>query len=149
MTPELRHGLKLHLCQRAPDAAKLFAPNPVTFAFLDANHCHPWPIADMLALQPALAPGAWVAIHDIELPRMARGYEEATGQKVDWHQKGVQVLFEHWPSEKIRGSGEAFNIGAIRMPDKRTLTAEDFRAALDIPWEVAHSDDLRAQLGLA
>lgn len=147
MTPELRHGLKLHPFERAPDAARLFAPNPVPFAFLDANHCHPWPIADVLALQPALAPGAWVAVHDIELPRMARGYEEATGQKVDWHQKGVQVLFEHWPFEKIRGVGEAFNIGAIRMPEKRILTAEDFRGALDIPWESAPSDDLAAQLG--
>ena len=107
------------------------------------------PIADILALQPALRPGAWVVIHDVNLPRVAREHEQRTGTKVDWHQSGVERLLAHWPYEKIAGEGGAFNIGAIRMPLSGRLSAADFKDLTDLPWETKVHQEYLELLGRA
>lgn len=108
-----------------------------SFAFIDANHLHPWAAADLLGLLPALAPGAWVALHDIRLPmidrsRWRRGY-------------GPHNLFERWPGEKIRG-GTDDNIGAIRMPDDLIDVACCLSETFQQPWEVALPDEVCSAL---
>lgn len=80
----------------------------VTFdlAFVDADHRHPWPLLDVLHLAPALRREAWVGLHDIRLSTIdPRG----GGHGAEW-------VFDRWPFEKRCGVGDAFNVGAIRLP---------------------------------
>lgn len=97
------------------------------FAFIDANHLHPWATVDLLGLLPTLAPSAWVAVHDVRLPFLPG--------RTDTRGHGPRHLFETWPGEK-RQSGSGDNIGAIRLPgnlgDVRTMV----QASLRRPWEV-------------
>src|SRR5690606_9798130 len=41
-------------------ARQRLAGRRVDFAFVDGNHYHPWPVADVMALLPVLSPGAWI-----------------------------------------------------------------------------------------
>ncbi len=72
---------------------------------------------------------------DINLVAVAEAYEQRTGERVEWHHRGAQVLFETWPFRKMRGGGGAKNIGAIRLPTDRPLEAADLGDAIDHPWE--------------
>lgn len=138
MVPELAHGVELHIRGTAATAGKMFASRPVSLAFIDADHRHPAPTADLLHLLPALAPGAWVVLHDIMLPELL------AMQGKPGTERGAAVLFERWPFEKIRGGGPtdrgmrvgARNIGAIRLPTDRRVSAEDLRGAIREAWEV-------------
>jgi hypothetical protein len=96
------------------------------FAFIDANHLHPWAAADLLALLPALAPGAWVAMHDIRLPLL--NCHDARGH-------GPRYVFDSWTGEK-RAGGSDDNIGAIRLPHHLSDVADVLRAPLQRAWEV-------------
>jgi hypothetical protein len=110
------------------------------FAFIDANHLHPWATVDLLGLLPVLAPGAWVAIHDIRLPLLER--------RLGRPGHGPRHLFETWPGEKRQGGGED-NIGAIKLPmDSREIGAA-VQAALRKPWEVALPDHVLEALQIA
>jgi hypothetical protein len=100
----------------------------VGLIFVDGNHDHPWPLLDVLHLAPYLKPGAWIALHDIALPRLFPQYQTF----------GPTWLFERWPLlEKRQGvDPDAQNTGAIRLPaDLRDLIP----VALDLlqrhPWE--------------
>lgn len=97
------------------DARRLVAqclPGVVDLIFVDGNHGHPWPLLDVLHLAPVARPEAWVALHDLALPRL---YPQFQTYGPGW-------LFAAWPGEKIAGTGEAENIGAVRLPvDLRDL----------------------------
>lgn len=147
MAPELRAGLQLHVGMVAADAGRLLADDPVALAFIDADHRHPCPTADLLHLLPALAPGAWVVLHDIDLPAAAARYESAHGVEVEWHQAGAQLLYEFWPYEKFRGTGDGANIGAIRIPTARPVNAPILRDLIDRPWETTPDGASRRVLG--
>lgn len=154
MAPELAAGLRLHVRGTAAAAGRLLAGAGIDLAFIDADHRHPAPTADLLLLLPALARGAWVVLHDIALPEIARREEERTGKKADWHEHGAEWLFERWPFEKIRGGGigeriGASNIGAIRLPEDRDVAAADLRELIGLPWEVEPGEAERRALGLA
>jgi hypothetical protein len=97
------------------------------FAFIDANHLHPWATVDLLGLLPALAPSAWVALHDVRLP-FVPGRTDTRGH-------GARHLFETWPGEKRQG-GTDDNIGAIRLPDDLDDIRAIAQASLRQPWEV-------------
>ena len=145
MVPELAHGVKLHVRGTAAAAAAALRAHPVSLALIDADHRHPCPTADLLTLLPALRPGAWVALHDIALPEIAAAHERRTGEQVSWGERGAQLLFEHWPFEKVRGGGTADrigarNIGAIRIPIDHAVSVDDLQALIDQPWEVVPDD---------
>jgi hypothetical protein len=97
----------------------------VDFAFIDANHHHPFPLLDVLHLAPVMRPGAWIALHDIELPRLYPQFQS----------HGPMWLFECWPGPKIRGEGDAENIGAVQMPADLETLAPMAVALLDRKWE--------------
>ncbi len=109
------------------------------FAFIDANHFHPWAAADLLGLLPVLTPGAWVAIHDIRPPRV-EGRKSHSGH-------GPGHLFELWPGEKRQG-GSGNNIGAIRLPNALTDAERWLRSTLEQPWQVALPDEHCSALGI-
>jgi hypothetical protein len=110
-----------------------------TFAFIDANHKHPWATVDLLGLASVLSPGAWVALHDIRLPllRPDRGVLCA----------GPGFLFDTWPGEKRQAGGDG-NIGAIRLPEDPREIRLAVRQALDRPWETSVSAHVCAAVSI-
>ncbi|MBY0337403.1 MAG: class I SAM-dependent methyltransferase [Acetobacteraceae bacterium] len=93
-------------------------------AFIDAHHSHPWPALDMLATLPAVKPGGWIMLHDINLSVIA-GHEL---------ERGPSYLFARWGGERVRQPGSLPNIGAVQTPDPGT--AFDWTLdALELPWE--------------
>jgi len=149
--PELAGFWKLHVRKTAREAGRTFRKEKVSLAFIDADHRHPAPTADLLWLLPSLAPGAWVALHDVDLPNVALAHEKRTGEKVTWHERGAKELFDGWPFEKIRGGtvGEqcgGTNIGAICVPEG--VTAKDLRHIVERPWEVEADREMKSVLGV-
>lgn len=123
----------------AADAGRAFAGRNIALAFVDADHRHPAPCVDVLALVPAMAPGGWIVLHDIDLPAEAERYEACKGVRVDWKQHGAKWLFDAWPFEKLVPPGHR-NIGAVRLPTDRTLTAAALASCLHDPakpWEMS------------
>ncbi len=144
MVADLAHGATVHAGRTAAQAGVTLPARSVELAFIDADHRHPMPTADLLALAPALAPGAWVALHDLAL-------HESTGGR----EYGPAALFEAWPFEKVRGlrasNGKpgCANVGLIRVPD-RPLVASDVLGSLRRPWEIRRgSPEGRAVEGVA
>lgn len=124
MFPAGRAIWELHLGKTAVDAGAMLSGRDVPLAFIDAAHSHPWPALDLLALVPALAPGAWVALHDVFLAR--------------WGMKpvfGPEYLFRFWPGEKRACRGRA-NIAAIRIPADRAQARAWILSILAEPWHV-------------
>jgi hypothetical protein len=115
------------------------SPQRYDLAFIDGDHRHPWPLFDLLHLAPVLIPGAWVALHDISLPRCWPKFP----------QHGAQWLFEQWSGEKVAGVGDAENIGAVRLPaNLRELNAVAVALVEQSPWQTAlvHADVALAEI---
>jgi len=113
----------------ARQAGERLRAQSIDLAFIDANHRHPWPLSDLLYLAPVLRPGAWVALHDIDLPRLYPAYA-AEGA-------GAQYLFEAWPWEKLRAPGPVSNIGAVRLPVDLAALVPLAIDLLNRPWQAA------------
>jgi predicted O-methyltransferase YrrM len=95
-----------------------FAPDSIEFAFVDANHMHPWPALDLLALLPCLRPGAEVAFHDINLPLHHPEYDH-------W---GAKHLFDGLETIKhVDPETNPPNIGSIIVPSDRDSFAGQIR----------------------
>ena len=114
LAPDLSDQIRIHHHCNARDACKQFAPAELHLAFIDADHRHPATSLDLLAVLPALTPGAWVILHDIELDLIQSNQPNDPGS-----QSGPHQLFEKWPYAKVRESCADLrhsNIGAIQMP---------------------------------
>lgn len=131
---------QLH-CGKALDAARVFDGQDVPLAFIDANHAHPWPTLDALALLPAMAPDGWYVLHDINLPQIYK-----TG---GFRQYGAQFLHDGWPGEKRRSGGTQDNIGAIRLLGEINRSRAALVELLSIPWETkVHESVCPAVMGV-
>lgn len=124
MVPNLSENWSLFCGEGACDAAQRYRERGVQLAFIDADHRHPWPTLDALALLPALAGSAWIVLHDIVLPQIS-----------DFKVFGAQCLFNEWPGEKRRSVFGQGNIGAIRLPGEREVAEKWLRDILRIPWQ--------------
>jgi len=132
IAPGLAHACDIHINKTALDAHEF--TDRAQLAFIDGEHRHPGPLADVLALSAILEPGSWVVLHDIILPTIAR----RTGN--DWLEHGASHLFDHWPGEKLAGleNGEPVggaNIGAIRLPASPTTLRNWLRPIALLPFE--------------
>ena len=103
------------------------APGSFDLLFIDANHAHPWPLLDLLHLVHVARPGAWVALHDIQLPVINPAYQVY----------GPMWLFDAWPFDKVHGVDGSRNIGAVRLPDDIRQLVPMALELLDRPWEHA------------
>ena len=111
---------------------QLFAAGELTFAFIDGNHRHPWPLVDVLQVQQVMERG-WILMHDIDLPDLIERVA-AAGQPVDHAPVyGAKHVFDFWPHEKIR----AGNIGAIRIPADRSSLVDFVEKLRALPAEVS------------
>jgi hypothetical protein len=61
--PELLPAYDLHTGKTSLDAEAIL-PSPLDFAYIDANHEHPWAAIDCLCLLPHLADTAIIGFHD-------------------------------------------------------------------------------------
>lgn len=112
MYPDHRHGWVLQTGAEARHVHHNLLPGSIDLLFIDGNHGHPWPLLDVLHLAPLARGEAWIALHDLVLPRLYPQYQTF----------GPAWLFAAWPGEKRAGIGEAENIGAVRLPaDLREL----------------------------
>ena len=94
------------------------------FIFIDAHHGHPWPTLDLLCLLPYATPGAWVALHDINLPVIAEP------------SFGADYVLRDWPREPlISDEVPVPNIGAIRLSDAGEHDAQHLLRVLNRPWD--------------
>jgi len=125
--PQPRARWQLDAACDARLACTRYSAGPIDLALVDANHRHPWPLVDLLYLASILRPAAWVALHDIDLPRLYPAYA-AEGS-------GAQYLFEAWPFEKVRAPGAVSNIGAVRLPADLAELVPMALALLHQPWE--------------
>ena len=100
-------------------------PGGADFLFIDANHCHPWPLIDLLHVATLAQPGSWIALHDIELPRLHPQFQV----------HGPQWLFEAWPFNKIHGLGGSVNIGAVQLPSDLTRIVPVALELIERTWE--------------
>lgn len=107
--------------------SQTMAPASVDLVFIDANHYHPWPLLDLLHMTALLQPGAWVVLHDTNLPIVAP----------ECNVWGAKWLFDAWPFEKIAGTGAARNIGAVKLPDDLTRLVPFAADLIARPWEFA------------
>jgi predicted O-methyltransferase YrrM len=132
MTPELRDRIVVHAPQDSSHCRQLFAAGELTFAFIDGNHRHPWPLVDVMQVQQVMEHG-WILMHDVDLP----GHIEravAAGQQVDHAPVyGAKHVFDLWPHEKIR----AGNIGVIRIPAGRSWLGNFVEKLRALPAEVS------------
>mgnify|MGYP000437797181 CR=1 FL=1 len=154
MVPELAARATIHAPGTASDIARDFAPggkdgSSLPLIFIDACHKHPYPVGDLLGLLPALDVGAWVILHDINLPARAAAYESQSGEKVHWGERGAKMLFDLWPLEKLIGGGSLPNIGAIRLPAQKAGTEFDpsvLSSLIAMDWETEPDEATRSRL---
>jgi hypothetical protein len=105
--------------------SKVLPPGTADFCFIDANHAHPWPLLDLLHLSTVARPASWIALHDIELPRLYPQFQV----------HGAQWLFEAWPFNKIHGVDGSVNIGAVQLPRNLEQLVPMAIELLQRPWE--------------
>jgi hypothetical protein len=118
----------------AIDAARTSLGTGVELVFIDADHMHPCPTIDALVLLPALASGAWLVLHDINLPNIPGGR--------DFPHYGALSLYDGWEYEKRRVGGELDNIGAIRLPPDPIDSRRNLLQVLAAPWQTRVAGDV-------
>jgi predicted O-methyltransferase YrrM len=138
LVPELRPAWRMTV-DTALGARRMLRGREIPFAFIDADHRHPWATFDFLALLPILRRGAWVAFHDVRMPQLSSAPE--------YQVHGPQYLFDAWPWTK-RIEPVVGNMGACRID---APIAEVFDLCVEVltrDWEVCPPRAFGEALGL-
>lgn len=107
-------------------------PNSIEFAFIDANHKHPWPALDILACLPYLKDDGIICLHDINLP-LAHPKFFAYGA-----QKAFYVLEK---CNKITTTAKIPNCGSIFVDGKKDYIDRKMREIIYTePWQIEIED---------
>ncbi len=137
MVPDLLKHWKLNVRTTALNVPLEKAPKTRSLYFIDANHSHPWPALDLIALLPRLQTGDHVVLHDINLPT------KTSGRFPDY---GAQWFFDDWMSDRLVPDVTLPNIGAIIIPEDKKIVLASLVKTLTRPWPLqftAH-DHLKA-----
>jgi Methyltransferase domain len=132
ITPELRDRVIVHAPQDSAFCRALVQDGELPLAFIDGNHRHPWPLADVLQVQQLMKSG-WILLHDIDLPRLTERARAAGQQVAHTPDHGAKHVFDFWPHEKIQSG----NIGVIKIPADRSLLAGFVEELRVLPVEVS------------
>lgn len=133
------------------------AAGTVDFAFVDANHQHPWPILDTLMLLPVMRKGAFMAHHDLQLYLNGEN-NVGQGPKILFDQlaeanrftavsTGCTAYSGKTPARDVRN-----NIFALRVPEDTGAFAVMLSQGLALPWSLSqpmeeeHADQIRTRL---
>jgi predicted O-methyltransferase YrrM len=98
-------------------------------ALIDANHQHPWPTLDTIALMPAMKSGALIYYHDLELYKR---YEWVDGI-------GSKFLYDQVPEnlKMVMDEPEA-NMYYIRNPERNLILEKGVIDSIHIPWTIGY-----------
>jgi stage V sporulation protein SpoVS len=128
IAPELAGIVRLHAPCDSQIIGQLAHREELRFVFIDANHCHPYPLLDLLRCAPYTRPEGWVVLHDIQLGISGRENSGAASTSPF----GAEWLFEAWPFRKISGD----NIGAVQLPVDRSRLIPFALRLMSLPFEV-------------
>ena len=141
LDPDLVAHIEFRHPRSAADAAGDFPKDSIPLAFIHANHNHPWPTLDLLALTRIMWPGGTVFLHDINLPFWTPDYQ-------CW---GPHHLFTGLKLEKqvsTEPTGLA-NLGRLRIPMNKASLRRQLIGLLNAhPWEEAVDEKYLARLRL-
>ncbi len=126
ITPELAPLVRIHTNGDATKAQEYAGKKELSFAFIDGNHQHPWPLIDALCLLPLMRPGAWMVMHDIDNP---------ADRPAEHVRLGAKHVFQNWPGSKIEGG----YIGAVQVPTDLGVVKPFVAGLLEQPFEVGES----------
>lgn len=146
-------AVTLHPGHTSLTAAPLYADKSIDFAFIDANHRHPWPLIDALMLLPKMADGGVMAFHDpmaIRLPTNKFGI----GPKVVLDSASRDLII---PTRALLPAGDISaptrpitdNIFAIYCPTDRMRLAIDLADGFLTPWTVPQQVELTTVMKVA
>jgi hypothetical protein len=154
LIPDLTAMLRLHIPHDATFVSELAKREELEIVFIDANHCHPRPLLDLLRLAPYVRSGGWIVLHDIQLGTLGRKAIEAgptSGNQVFFDAVvkrgapyGAEWLFDNWPFRKISGG----NIGAVQLPDDKSALIPFVWRLMSVPFEVTGKAATRARRAL-
>lgn len=100
----------------------------VDFVFIDANHQHPWPTLDFLAVLPMCKMGTIVAFHDLSLHR----------QEGFLHGIGPKYLFDQFDRyQKQTTSDNKRNLFYLKIDRDYTAYEEQIVSSLYLPWSLS------------
>lgn len=104
------------------DLGTFHSPDALEMVFIDADHRHPWPVLDLLAVLDFVRPGAEVLMHDINLPHTTSASTDA----------GAKIAFDGLELEKMRDEdGDPPNIGSIVIPDDKPQLRDQLLRLID------------------
>lgn len=84
--------IQIHSKSNSLDVGDALNGTSIDFCFIDANHTHPWPTIDTLAVLPLMRPGSYIVHHDLRM------FE---GSQVDEYATGPKVLMDQTPRRKL------------------------------------------------
>lgn len=124
--PELRPMHALHTRVTALDADRLIQ-RPLDFAYIDANHCHPWASIDCLCLLPHIKPGAVLGFHDTAI-----SHTQARSGVYAYHSLEL---------EKFESAGEdSFGSGFCVYDGDCERVLESLLNSFSLPWDYDTED---------
>lgn len=97
----------------------------VDLAFIDAQHCHPFPSLDTLALLGVVRDGGWIVHHDVNL-------NVVMNQNVSY---GHHIFSKSWDSFKLVNDAPMALIAGFKKPSDNSSCVSSILKALDFPWE--------------
>jgi cephalosporin hydroxylase len=144
LAPDLVPMIHLHIPHDSTFVKELTRPNELSVIFIDANHCHPYVLLDVLRVAPYLEKNGWIVLHDVQLGTIGENMR-AAGQPTPWGSPyGAQWLFEGWPFRKISGG----NIGAIQLPEDPSALVPFALRLMTFPFEIPEKSVERARFAL-
>lgn len=133
LVPRLASFVRVHAPNDSSLVRDLAPRGELELVFIDANHCHPYPLLDLLRVAPFVRAGGWIILHDIRLG------SSGTGSPF-----GAEWLFARYPFPKIDGG----NIGAVQLPADRSHLVPFSLRLMGRPFEVEPERGLRLRSAL-
>jgi predicted O-methyltransferase YrrM len=130
--------IRLHVPAHCVDVADRIE-GPLDFCFIDAQHTHPWPLIDTLAVLPLMAPGGIIVHHDIVMFRdpavSVTGPKVLLDQVPSSHAIRFHDLYRKGAEGRLRTRHIDDNIFAFRVPDDYRSLGQKLSDGFMIGWD--------------
>ncbi|WP_146163407.1 class I SAM-dependent methyltransferase [Sphingomonas fennica] len=123
-----------------PDILNAIRADQPSLGFIDANHMHPWPLIDTLAMTRMLPKNSWVLHQDTQVMERWLANSVELGVPCPTPCRGGNLVSTLWPGQKVIGWGMCYNMAAIKLD----VTSEEIRSfsenAFQYPPEVGNAE---------
>jgi predicted O-methyltransferase YrrM len=144
LLPQRPDAVRVHTSHESDFIRELAQRDELAFAFIDADHQHPWPVLDLLRVVLCVRNAGWVLLHDIQLGTMGVNAREKGEPLAHGAPFGAEWLFSRWPFQKISGG----NIGAVQLPLNKTEIVPTALKLMALPFEMDTSGHRRMRHAL-